>query len=187
MRLGRPWSGLLAAALLLAPPAAVWFGGVAPWLDRRAALIEEVETARAQLRRFAAAARAGAVTPTESAPGAAFDAADPMLAAAELQATVEDLVSETGGVASAAQPVEPEPAGAGGAAAIRIGVVLDANFADGGLVDFLHAIETASPFLFVDRLEARALERPGGPEAAPTIVARVSVFAYAAAPPSTTP
>jgi hypothetical protein len=174
-RLPAPWGALAALGLLALVGALGWLGAVKPHADRRAALQQRAEAAEAQAQRFAAVLAAGPSAAPSRAPGwAAFEASDPMLAAAALQRRLDEAVAAAGGVRRSAQIAEPRKTDG----VARVAVTIDAEFEAPALRDFLVAVETGRPVMIVERIEAQRID---GSLAEPADSGAVSVRATIAA------
>ncbi len=178
----RPVHAAAALALLALPLVLVWLGAVAPYLDRRAVLLDDIAAARAQIARFGA----GRTDPRPSgprltAPDALLAAPAPALAAATLQALVDTALETAGGTRSAAQLIDPRAEDG----VMRVSVTVDALFDPPALTRFLTEIETTTPFLFVDLLEIRRVDPAPEPTLSPapgepadeTLAVRITVSA----------
>ncbi len=155
-----------ALALALGLPALLVFGAVLPMQERLQTLDDEILGLEQQITRFQEQlTRAEPRTLIEIADSALLDGASEASAAAQLQDLVDRAVSEAG---SEVESIRVEPTrpleGRDGAVQVPITVELTADMP--ALQRLLHRVESGTPYLFVDRLAARALRRGSDPEEA---------------------
>jgi len=153
-------SRLLAIALLILLLGVLWGAIAQPLIGRLSASADAVLDAEAQLARFSRIA--AATGPLRSRldkiragqPGArgTLAAATSPLAAAELQAKAKRLVEAYGATLKSTQVLPAREEGAFRRVAVRIDMESDLE----ALQKVIHALETASPYLFVSNVEIRA-------------------------------
>ncbi|MCG8441996.1 MAG: type II secretion system protein GspM [Caulobacterales bacterium] len=169
------FSRLSAVSLAAATAALLVFGAVAPLAghitDRRA----EIADLRSQLARFEAAIQGGLSAERVTIVDAALLTGDSEgLAAAGLQALLNDLIAEAGAEMRSIRIEDGEPLD--DAVMIPVSAELTADLA--GVHRLLHGVESGSPYLFVDRLNAR---RTRGGDAGEPISVRLRVYGLAQA------
>jgi general secretion pathway protein M len=160
------WIALIAVPLLVVGTlAAVWTSE----FSRLATSIADSEDQLARYRRLIGTlpdlrAELEQVQANESFKAFYFDAATPALAGAELQRTVQDVVTAANGrlISTQILPGPPEETPP------RVRVRTQIQGSTETLLDVLHALEQARPFLFVDQLSIRSSARPALPEADPS-------------------
>lgn len=136
---------------------------VAVEFRRRTIPLAELQAQRASLL-----ARQAKETGTIDAPNAA-------IASANLQAQIRNLLAAGGGGVRSLQPLPPIQADH----LQKIELRIDATIATDRLLDFLHAAETASPYLFIEALEIRASEQAArNGQAPPALSLRGDLYAF---------
>ena len=153
-------SRLLAIALLILLLGVLWGAIARPLIGRLSASADAVLDAEAQLARFSRIAAATGPLRNRldkiraGQPGArgTLAAATPPLAAAELQAKAKRLVEAYGATLKSTQVLPAREEGAFRRVAVRIDMESDLE----ALQKIVHALETASPYLFVSNVEIRA-------------------------------
>jgi Tfp pilus assembly protein PilO len=178
-----PQARLIALGLALLAGLAVWFLAIQPVADafdeKREGLAKAqqlavefrrrtVPLAELQAQRAALQAQQAKETGTIEAPNTA-------IASANLQAQIRSLLAASGGSVRSLQPLPPIQE----AHLQKIALRIDATVAIDRLLDFLHAAEAASPYLFVDALEIRASEQAArNGQTPPALSLRGDLFAF---------
>ncbi len=155
--MSRLLSRLAALGLLLALPAALWLGAIRPALGALDRLEAEIALLEDQLARFERRiSEGGRRAEIEIAEPALLAAADPSLAAAELQRRLDAAVTGAGGELRSLTVERPEPLGE---AAMRIPVSLEATIGMDALAGLMHRIESGAPYLVIETARIRRLGR----------------------------
>lgn len=170
-------SRLAAVALALAVLALVAVGAVVPIADRFASLTAAEAELAGQLEAFrerAAAAPARAATIIDEE--ALFAAPSKMLAAVAVQDQVTEAAAAAGAVVETLR-LDGEIASLDSQSVIEeIAVTVELSAGMGELESLLHRIESARPYLIVDRLDARRRREVGDAMDADTVALRLRVF-----------
>lgn len=155
-----------ALALALGLPALLLFGAVLPLQERLQTLDEEIVGLEEQIARFQEQlTRTEPRTEIEILDTALLAGASEASAAAQLQDLADRAISAAGGEVESIRVEQTRPFQDGtGTVQVPITVELTADMP--ALQRLLHRVESGTPYLFVDRLAARALRRGSDSEAA---------------------
>ena len=184
-RLGRPARRLVAVLLLFAAVAALVRGLVLPAFDavqdrreRLAALAGELAALeRMRGTRARAERRLNGAIHRHETEGLAFRAASATLAAGELQATITERVAGTGARLSSIQVLPAQEEEGLFRMTARVVITLGPDL----LVPVLHAIESAVPYLVVDRFSIISRGHTytrAGPARAPTLTMNLEATGF---------
>lgn len=155
-----------ALALALGLPALLVFGAVLPLQERLQTLDEEVVGLEAQIARFQEQlTRAEPRTEIEILDNALLDGASEASAAAQLQDLADRTVSAAGSEVESIRVEQTRPF-QDGTDAVEVPITVELTADMPALQRLLHRVESGTPYLFVDRLAARAVRRGSDPEAA---------------------
>ncbi len=155
-----------ALALALGLPALLIFGAVLPMQERLQTLDEEILGLEQQITRFQEQlTRAEPRTLIEITDSALLDGASEASAAAQLQDLVDRAVSAAGSEVESIR-VEPTRPFEDRDGAVKVPITVELTTDMPALQRLLHRVESGTPYLFVDRLAARALRRGSEPEEA---------------------
>lgn len=168
-------SRVAALALTIAVFAGVAFGLALPAASRYQTLSDEIAGLEAQLAKLRGQESAVVAPPRlEVADPALIEAPTEPLAAAWLQDALSQAAATAGGRVRSLRIEEATPLEAARKLAVTVELTADMS----SFAALLHRIETGSPYLFVERLEARRVS--GGEDDAPADVAlRLRVFGLA--------
>ena len=155
-----------ALALALGFPALLLFGAVLPLQERLETLDEEMVGLEEQITRFQdQLTRAEPQTQIEILDNALLDGASEASAAAQLQDLADRAVSAAGSEVESIRVEQTRPF-QDGTDAVEVPITVELTADMPALQRLLHHVESSTPYLFVDRLAARALRRASDPEAA---------------------
>jgi general secretion pathway protein M len=154
---------ILAWALVLAVPVALVFGIALPWLEKKGALEQEIESLDERISHYHHVLKSLPALKTElervrnnkELEDLYFDAKTPALAGAELQREIQKMVASAGGQVTSTQLLpsaeDEQPP--------KVRVRTQIKGTTNALLDVLYQIEQARPFIFVDQLSVRTSAR----------------------------
>lgn len=193
----KPLAGRARCFLLLAPvvliPALLIIAVVGPWARAVSGLDDEIASRLDQVQRYqrllatlpGTRAELDQVLANQELKAFYFDAQTPALAGAQLQREIQEMVQTAGGRLISTQILPSAAAEQPQRVSIRAQLQGDVET----LLEVLHRIEQARPFLFVDQISVRATQRrtvrrpptrgaPAGQQDGQLTV-RLDVFGYA--------
>lgn len=186
--LSKPYRRALALTLLAIIVLFIFATVIEPWLSaslahgrRMARLSAELETRQSMAERIPALeARLAALESDPQSGKRLLPGANPALAAASLQGALRHVLSSSKAQIVSVEGLPGESASKGGSGSARIAARITVRGDETELRDVLHGIETAVPFLYVQRLQVNAA---GGKvadvkSAASHLIVTVEVFGY---------
>ena len=145
-------SKLLAVALAIAVAMSAVFGAAVPLSNRYADGEDEKELLQTQIARFNAAVRApAAAVGIEVADRVLLEGSSLVLAGAEMQDMVEQLIDRTDAEVQSIQTDPPQPFEQGSLIPLSVDFTCDID----GLRRILHSVETARPYLVISQIDIR--------------------------------
>lgn len=180
--LSPPLSRALALTLLVAAAGSIWGLAVAPAIGAFQDAQTHLDGVSDRLERYQRAGSDRAALETLAAEqrrrwqesGVFLTADSPVLAAANLQKTIKDLVGRHQAALRSVQPLPPKTEGRGDKVAVRVRLETDTS----ALQKIIHEVESASPYLFLEQVSIRAQAMGAQQRGAAVLEVQADIYGY---------